>query len=287
MADNNLERALHAASIKMANTEPGRLISLADTRRLAADFNVSAREVELRALRQNIMPVRYQRNLGTLGVEGQIALLQACVAVVGAGGLGGYIIEGLARMGVGTLIIVDGDVFTEDNLNRQLGCTEKTLGMPKVNVLNERIRSVNGAVEVRMFHTLLTERNAFELLAGAQVAVDALDNLPDRLLLQKTAHEMGIPMVHGAIAGHTGQVMTILPGDAGLAGLYGKKPSVEQGIEKVTGNPAATPMLIAAWQIAMVVQILAGRIISRGCLFLFDTEYGECIQVSVENGSKS
>jgi len=80
---------------------------------------------------QHIIPTRYLRSLGTVGWDGQKKLLEATVVIIGAGGLGGWIIEGLARMGVGHLVVVDGDVFEENNLNRQLLCTEGSLGEAK------------------------------------------------------------------------------------------------------------------------------------------------------------
>jgi len=185
------------------------LLSLAATHDLAREYACTTQEVEMAAVARRVMPERYQRNYGTLGWEGQLRLMQSTVAVVGAGGLGGWIIEGLARMGVGRLIVVDGDRFEENNLNRQLGCTEEALGRPKAQVLAERVAQVNSAVQVSAHHAWLTLENAPQLLAGAQVVVDALDTLPARYLLQDAAALLGAPLVHGAIAGFTGQIMTI------------------------------------------------------------------------------
>jgi molybdopterin/thiamine biosynthesis adenylyltransferase len=83
--------------------------------------------------------------------------------------------------------------------------------------------------------------------------------MPARFMLQRAAQSMGIPLVHGAIAGYIGQVMTIFPGDAGLFALYPEGKAPERGAETVWGNPAATPMMIAAWQIHEVVKIITGR----------------------------
>jgi molybdopterin/thiamine biosynthesis adenylyltransferase len=183
-------------------------------------------------------------------------LLQATVAVVGAGGLGGWVIETLARMGIGHLILIDGDRFEENNLNRQLGCTEDTVGKAKVACLAERVARVNGAVEVTPKEIWLDESNAAELIAGADVVVDALDTVPTRLQLQKAAATCQIPLVHGAIAGYTGQVTTVFPGDLGLEAIYGQQPTSEKGIETELGNPSATPMMVSAWQSQEVVKVL-------------------------------
>ncbi len=245
----------------MARAEVGedlRLLPLAAERALASEFGLSLREVESRALAARVLPRRYQRNLGTLGWEGQQKLLAATVAVVGAGGLGGYVVEGLARLGVGRLIVIDGDVFEEHNLNRQLLSREDLLGTSKAAAAAARVRQINQAVEVVPLAEMLTAENAGRLLRGADLAVDALDTLPARFTLQQAAREVGIPLVHGAIAGFIAQVMTIFPEDEGLALIYGRGRVPEKGIEVVFGNPAGTPMLCAACQVQEVVKVLVG-----------------------------
>ena len=128
--------------------------------------------------------------------------------------------------------------------------------------------------------TWLDADNALSLLQGAQVIVDALDNLPSRMILQEAAARLGVPMVHGAIGGYTGQLMTIWPGDPGLTALYGHGPLPERGVEVELGNPAATPMMIAAWQVQEVVKILVGQgTLVRNRMLLFDAESGDVSEV--------
>ena len=257
-------------------------ISVTQTRRLAEEHRCTVRDVERAALAARVLPERYRRNLGTVGWEGQQRLLESTVAIVGAGGIGGWIVEGLARMGVGHLIVIDSDRFEENNLNRQLGCTERTVGLPKAECLAERVAQVNAAVEVKARVTRLDAENAEELLRGADVVVDALDTLPARMDLQRAARALGVPMVHGAIAGYTGQVTTVMPGDPGLDALYrGAVP--ERGVETILGNPAATPMMVAAWQIHEVIKLLLGaKHVLRARLLLMDAEYGEFDEIRLE-----
>jgi molybdopterin/thiamine biosynthesis adenylyltransferase len=114
-----------------------------------------------------------------------------------------------------------------------------------------------------------------EMLAGADVVVDALDTIPTRLVLQKVAQGLGIRMVHGAIAGYVGQVMTVFPGDEGLFAIYGREDVPERGIEAEVGNPAATPMMVAAWQIQEVIKILLGAgDLLRNRMLVMDAESG-------------
>jgi len=261
----------------LAETEGGtRIIRLQQVHELAAASGCPVREVELAALEAGVVPWRYLRNLGTAGLEGQARLLRATVAVVGLGGLGGYVTEALARMGVGRLALIDGDVFEEHNLNRQLLSSEAGLGLDKVQAARRRVAEINQAVEVVGHTARLTRESLPRLLEGADVVVDALDRLPIRLVLQEGAQALGIPLVHGSIAGFLGQVMTIFPGDPGLRSLYGAEGDLpEQGLEAQLGTPAATPMAVAAWEAQEVVKILLGRgELLRHRLLVMDMETG-------------
>jgi molybdopterin/thiamine biosynthesis adenylyltransferase len=261
----------------LAEVEGGtRIIHLQQVQELATANDCPIREVELAALEAGVLPRRYLRSLGTVGMEGQARLLRATVAVVGLGGLGGNITEALARMGVGRLILIDGDVFEEHNFNRQILSTEAKLGISKVQAACQRVAEINGAVEVTGHTVPLSRENLPQLLEGVDVVVDGLDRLPIRLALQEGAQALGIPMVHGSIAGFLGQVMTIFPGDPGLHSLYGESGELPaQGLEAQLGCPAATPMAVAAWEAQEVVKILLdqGELL-RHRLLVMDMESG-------------
>ena len=248
---------------------------------VAATHGLSRRQAEVAALELGILPLRYLKNYGTVGLQGQLVLLGSCVAVLGLGGLGGYVAEGLARMGVGRLTLVDGDVFCEHNLNRQLLGDEDNLGQYKALVAAEHVHRINRAVEVSAHSCYATRENLPSLLSGVDVVVDALDRLPARLMVQEVAAQMDVPMVHGAIAGWMGQVMTIFPGDVGLRALYGDGPVPEQGAEVEQGCPPASPMMVAAWQVHETVKILLGAglvpggKLVRGRLLFLDAAVGE------------
>jgi len=226
---------------------------------IAGEYKTTVRNIEAAALKEGIVPWRYIRNIGTIGVQGQIKLLQSSVAVVGAGGLGGTIIELLARQGVGHIIIIDDDRFVEQNLNRQILSTERNVGKYKAEVAARRVRSINSAVALTIFVEKLTEDNAVRLLQGAKVVADALDSLPARFIVETACRALGIPMVHGTIGGFCGQITTIFPEDAGLCCIYGSADSLpEQGIESQIGNPSTTPTIVAAWQVQEIIKIITG-----------------------------
>ena len=243
---------------------------------LAGQIDLTRRETEMALLEMGVLPRRYLRNYGTLGIEGQLALLRSSVAIIGLGGLGGYVVEGLARMGVGQLTLIDGDVFNDHNLNRQLLSSEENLGQTKASVARERVRRINRSIETSHHPCYATRENLPDLLAGVDLVVDALDRLPTRLMLQDVVNQLGLPLVHGAIAGGMGQVMTILPGDAGLRALYGDGPVPEHGAEAELGTPAASPMMVAAWQVHEAVKVLTGKgTLLRGRMLLMDASVGD------------
>jgi len=235
-------------------------IDLSSIRRVASEVGISVRAAEIAALEMEVIPVRYFRNIDSLGTSGQARLLLSSVAVVGAGGLGGLVIELLSRVGVGNIIIIDGDRFTEDNLNRQILCREDDIDRLKAEVGEQRVRAINSAIEVTPHPIFLTEENAAALLAESQVVVDALDRISIRILLEKVLGELNIPMVHGAIGGFLGQVTTVMPGSNILSSIYGGKTAGgARGIEAVLGTPTVTPAVIAALEVMEVIKLLLGR----------------------------
>jgi molybdopterin/thiamine biosynthesis adenylyltransferase len=234
-------------------------LSISAVKKIADKKKILGKEVEIAALEKGVVPERYQRNMGTVGIEGQIKLLHSKVVIAGAGGLGGTVTELLARMGVGHLIIVDGDSFEDSNINRHLLCLENNLGVHKSQAAVERVAQINSGIEVTSFSQLVTEENASKMIKGANVIVDALGEIPARFILEAGAKKEGIPLVHGAIAGFYGQVTTILPEDEGLRRIYGSPNRAPQvGSEKEMGTPPTIASIVASFQAQEVIKILLG-----------------------------
>ena len=236
------------------------LISAKEIKKITQKFNYPCREVEIIALKEGIIPLRYQGNLDSISVSEQIKLLCSSVAVIGAGGLGGNILELLSRLGIGELIIADGDKFNESNLNRQLLSTEENIGKSKVKGAIERIKKINSAIKITGYALLIDSENIKEIIQGVELAIDALDSIPSRFILEKACRELKIPLVHGAVDGFNGQVSTIFPQDKGLELIYGSLKKFT-GQKKATNLsvPAVTPALIASLQVEEVVKILLQR----------------------------
>ena len=203
---------------------------------------------------------RYIRNIKAISIEENTSLFAKKVCVGGCGGLGGYIIEIMARIGVGELVVIDGDVFEESNLNRQLLSTVSTLGKSKAEAAAERVAQINPDVKVKVVKEFITENSCREILLGCDVAADAFDNIRSKKVLEKSCEESGIPMVHGAIGGWYGQVTTLFPGDRTLDFLYKNiENNEDSGIEKILGNLPFTAAYIASVQSSEIIKILTGR----------------------------
>lgn len=223
----------------------------------ALRHRISIPQAERAILEMGLLPTRYQRNGGTMTVKGQLLLHLSRVAVIGCGGLGGYVLEQLARLGVGTIVAVDPDVFEEHNLNRQLLSSIEAIGRPKAAAAANRIATINPAVTVVPVQNAFGPENARELLAGAGVVVDALDNVESRLQLADACNLLEVPLVHGAIAGWYGQIATQLPGQETLRHIYRTWTS-GAGVERELGNPAFTPAAIGSVQVAEVCKLILG-----------------------------
>ena len=211
------------------------------------------------------MDERYIRNLGAL-TEAECALLRTkTVFVAGCGGLGGFLIEMLLRLGVGTIRAADGDVFEASNLNRQLLSSPQALGQPKAEAAAKRAALVNPDVRFEAIPEFVTEENAAELIRSCDAVLDALDNIRARRILARACAEEGIPMIHGAICGWSAQAAIVMPGDDLIDRIYpegarlGSKTSL-----------SFTPPFCAAMQVALCTRLLAGRPVETGRVYMAD-----------------
>jgi molybdopterin/thiamine biosynthesis adenylyltransferase len=236
----------------------GGLVSLKIQLDAAERFRLSPARVEEEILMSGLVPERYARNARTITPDSQLVLLRSRAAVIGCGGLGGYVIEELSRIGVGTIVAVDPDTYEEHNLNRQLLADLATIGQAKVSVAVRRVSAVNPSVRVIPHRTAFTAENAGEVLAGAQVAVDGLDSIPDRLVLAEACGALGIPLVHGSIAGWYGQLTTQFPGERTLQAVFASC-SQKQGVESELGCPSFTAALVASLEAAEAVKVILNR----------------------------
>ena len=211
------------------------------------------------------MDGRYVRNLPALTEEECLLLRKKRVLVVGCGGLGGHILDQLARIGIGSLRVVDGDVFEETNLNRQLLSSVHLLGVCKAKAAAEHVTRVNPEITVEAVEAFLTEENAAELVEGCDMVLDALDNIPSRKILASACENAGIPYVYGAIQGWVAQAALSMPGDQLMEVLYPEE--IEISDKSVL---SFTPALCASLQTSLGVKFLVGKPVDTGTVYYFD-----------------
>ncbi len=196
----------------------------------------------------------FSRNIPSISEAQQDTLRNSHVLVLGCGGLGGYIIENLARLGVGEISAADGDSFEESNLNRQTLCTWESLGWNKAHAARARAAAINPLL---MFHPIednFSRENAAELLKNVDLVICALDSVEARLLLEDCCSEAGLTIVHGAVRGWSAQVCCAAPGAGTLRRLYGDR----HGDGQVRTCLAPTCSLCAAVQCSEAVKLLCG-----------------------------
>jgi adenylyltransferase/sulfurtransferase len=160
---------------------------------------------------------RYARHivLREIGGEGQRRLLDSAVTVVGAGGIGSPALQYLAAAGIGRLRVIDDDIVSLDNLQRQILFGTADLGRAKVEVAREAVNRLNPDVRFTEARERLTAGNAEELLTGAGVVIDGSDNFATRLVVSDTCTALRIPLVSAAIGMFQVQIGTWRGWEAG------------------------------------------------------------------------
>ncbi len=200
---------------------------------------------------------RYDRQIMIegFGKEGQEKLKGSKAFIAGAGGLGSPIAIYLAAAGIGTIRIVDHDKVDLSNLNRQILHWSKDYTRPKAQSALEKLTALNPEIKIEALQETIGDDSALELIRGSDIILDAMDNLPVRYILNKTAVRLGIPFIHGAVQGLEGRAMTVIPGQSacfmclyhGLKGKNVKFPII-----------GTTPAIIGSIQATEAIKYLTG-----------------------------
>jgi len=211
------------------------------------------------------MEDRYIRNIPALTEAECLALREKKVLVVGCGGLGGHIIELLARLGIGAIRAVDGDVFEPSNLNRQLLSEVSLLGSSKAKAAADRVARINPQVQVEVTEAFLTAENARALVSGCDAVLDGLDNIEGRKLLAAACEAENVPYIYGAIQGWVAQAAISMPGERLVEMLYPEETTIHD-----KSVLSFTPALCASMQAALCAKLLTGRPVDTGTVYYFD-----------------
>ena len=221
---------------------------------------------------------RYDRQimLREIGKEGQEKLKRARVFIAGAGGLGSPAAIYLTAAGIGNMRIVDHDKVELSNLNRQVLHWDEDRGRSKADSAAKKLTMLNPDVEIEAIQETITEANLAHLLAGFDLIVDAMDNLPTRYLLNKAALEHNIPFFHGAIYGFEGRVMTIIPHKTACLRCVYRGVIPEEKFPVIGVTPAVIGSIQATEVIKYVVgigELLTNKLLNYDALNMEFTQF--------------
>lgn len=209
----------------------------------------------------NTLEDRYysrQMLLPEIGSKGQSMLRNARVLVIGAGGLGCPVLEFLARAGVGSIGIVDGDVIDISNLHRQSLYTFKDVDSPKADIATQVLKSTNPYINIKSYSKMLSKDNALDIIDEYDIVVDATDNYPTRYLVNDACVILNKPLVYGAIYRFEGQVSVFnLNSSATYRCLFPNYPKTESETNCATaGVIGILPGIIGLMQANEVIKII-------------------------------
>jgi len=274
--DIELQYKIRALSNKkeLPDKTPYNSISINNIDDISRKAGISCREVEIASLESEIIPERYIRNMKSFSATEQTILLKSMITIVGLGGLGGVVTEILARMGIGRLNLIDGDIFEESNLNRQYLCRESLLSTPKADAAAKRVKEIRSSVMVFHHRKYLNEENALGIIENSDVVVDCLDSLSGRFILEKASKKAGCRLVSAAVAGNYGHVTTIFPEDPGLRLIYGEAENApNKGAETSLGALSHCVSLVASLEASEAIKILLNKgSLLRNKLLLVDLD---------------
>ncbi|MEF2144309.1 MAG: ThiF family adenylyltransferase [Desulfovibrionaceae bacterium] len=242
------------------------VLPLEDEMQLVREVKTELLDIERTALKAGIIPERYVRNMDSITPSDQLKLLQAKATLIGLGGLGGSLLECLVRLGLGEIRTADGDHFEPSNLNRQVLATATTLGHPKTLAAAERCRMINPATRLHVRNAFLDQSGMRELIQGTDVVLDALGDLASRRELVQACKDTGVPLVAGALAGWSGYVALVRPGEPHPVEFMGGDDSAE----KILGCPAPSVALVAALMAGEAVNVLLERPTLGGKMLVVD-----------------
>jgi adenylyltransferase/sulfurtransferase len=203
---------------------------------------------------------RYQRQivLPDIGVSGQEKLISAKVLVVGAGGLGVPVLQYLVSMGVGHIGLIDDDVVSLSNLQRQVLYRTEDIGKAKVSVAKQSLKLLNPEVAISTYRDKLTKENAQQIIGAYDLVVDCTDNLLVRYIIDDVCVAQQKPFIYGALYKHEGQVSVFnYLGTPGYRNLFPDDQAKVDNCAEI-GVLGVLPGIIGCYQAMEVVKVITG-----------------------------
>ncbi len=179
------------------------------------------------------------------------------IAILGLGGLGGYILEYALRLGFKHISIIDYDIIEESNLNRQILSSEKNIGNKKIDVAIKRAESINSKATINYFHEKFDESNSYKILKNIDIAFDGFDNLESRIIAVESCEKLNIPFIYGSVYSFYGMVSTIMPKNNTLEIIY--KNYNAKKYETQNETVSFLPPLVASIQMSEATKLILGK----------------------------
>ncbi len=227
---------------------------------------------------------RYARQiiLKEVGEQGQEKIRQARVLVIGAGGLGSPVLLYLAAAGIGTLGIMDDDVVSESNLQRQILYDTVSLGLPKAEIARRKLELLNPACRITAMNRRLTPENAGDIIPDYDVIVDATDNLSSRYVINDACVKYGKPFVYGSICEFEGQVSVFNYQEGPTYRDLYPYPADIRKFSQSAGVIGAVPGTVGSIQAGEVLKIILGnQPVLSGKLLLIDLLQGTFRKINI------
>ena len=204
---------------------------------------------------------RYSRRimLPEIGEEGQKKLSLASALIVGVGGLGSPISLYLTGAGIGRLGLIDADVVSENNLQRQILYTEKEIGLPKVECAKRRLQALSSHTQIDTYPELFSKENAFELIKKYDLIIDGCDNFATRYLINDCCMSAGKPYIYGTIGEFFGQVSVFnYQGGMSYRDLFPDEKELTSRPCTINGVIGAVPGIIGCIEASEAIKIITG-----------------------------
>lgn len=235
---------------------------------------------------------RYARHivLREIGGSGQQKLRKAKVLVIGAGGLGSPVLMYLAAAGVGTLGIVDDDIVSLSNLQRQVLHETNAVGTPKVDSAVVAIGRINPHVVVKTFQERITPENAAGIIAEFDLVLDGSDNFDTRYLMNEVCVSLGKPLISAAMSQWEGQISVYDTTSNGpcYACVFPERPA--DGLAPScaeAGVMGALAGIMGSMMASETIKFITGAgAVLRGEMLIFDALYGETRKFQISKNPK-
>ena len=225
---------------------------------------------------------RYQRQilLPEIGLDGQRKLSRSSVLVIGAGGLGAPVLQYLAAAGIGRIGVMDCDIVSESNLNRQVLYTELDVGHMKAIRAVERLRLMNGNLDISAFTDKLTSENAANAVQGYDALALCLDSIETRVIANRACVEANIPFAEAGVHRFHGSLTTVVPGETPCYVCIHGVPSPPDETVPILGAMAGW---VGCAEALAVIRLLLGiNDPSKGAILFFDGADMNVVRIAVE-----